>query len=63
MTTLPKCHTCGKFCYPVEWKMVYSGVIPEPQEEIFLCASCVEKHGSFILQSGIKPEYSCGVIK
>lgn len=60
MLTMPKCHNCGRFCRPVEWKMIYSGVLPEPQEEIYKCAACVEKYGSFEPQSGIKPRYSCG---
>jgi len=60
MLTMPKCHDCGKFCRPVEWKMIYSGALPEPQEEIYRCAPCVEKHGLFEPQHGIKPEYSCG---
>ena len=60
MMTMPKCHDCGRFCHPVAWKMIYSGVLPEPQEEIYRCAPCVEKHGSFEPQRGIKPEYSCG---
>lgn len=59
MMTMPKCHDCGKFCRPVEWKMIYSGALPEPQEEIYKCAPCVEKHGSFVPQAGIKPECSC----
>ena len=60
MLTMPKCHDCGKFCRPVEWQMIYSGALPEPQEEIYKCASCAEKNGSFVPQSGIKPEHSCG---
>jgi len=60
MLTMPKCHDCGRFCHPVEWKMIYSGALPEPQEEIYKCASCVERHGSFRPQTGIKPEHSCG---
>lgn len=60
--TTPKCHDCGKFCRPVQWKMLYSGALPEPQEEIFKCAGCVEKHGSFEPQPGIKPEHSCGLL-
>ena len=35
MQTMPKCHDCGKFCHPVEWKIIYSGALPEPQEEIY----------------------------
>lgn len=60
MQTMPNCHDCGKFCRPAEWKMIYSGAILEPQEEIYKCASCVEKNGSFHPQAGIKPECSCG---
>lgn len=59
---LPKCHDCGRFCKPVEWKMIYSGAILTPQEEIYKCARCVKKNGSFVPQSGVKPEYSCGVL-
>ena len=60
MQTMPKCHDCGKFCHPVEWKIIYSGALPEPQEEIYKCAGCAEKNGSFQPQEGIKPECSCG---
>ena len=60
MLTMPKCHDCGKFCRPVEWQMIYSGALPEPQEEIYKCAACAEKHGSFVPQHGIRPECSCG---
>ena len=60
MLTMPKCHDCGRFCRPVEWKMIYSGSLPEPQEEIYKCAACAEKNGSFAPQHGIKPEFSCG---
>ena len=60
MQTMPRCRDCGKFCHPVEWKIIYSGSLPEPQEEIYRCAPCVEKHGLFEPQHGIKPEYSCG---
>lgn len=62
MQIMPKCHDCGKFCHPVEWKMIYSGALLEPQEEIYKCAPCVEKHGSFKPQTGIKPEHSCGLL-
>lgn len=55
-----KCEHCGKFCLPVEWKMIYSGPLKEPDREIYRCARCVELHGSFKPQSGIRPEYSCG---
>lgn len=36
-----------------------SGAPPEPQEEIYKCASCTEKNESFVPQHGIKPEHSC----
>ena len=65
-TTLPKCHDCGRFMRTtkpgVAWKMVYSGYPPGPDREIFRCVPCVEKFGTFIPQSGIKPEHSCGVV-
>ena len=46
MQTMPKCHDCGKFCHPVEWKIIYSGALQrtgrrklfesaEPQRAIF----------------------------
>jgi len=62
MTTMPKCHDCGRFCHPVEWKMLYSGALPEPSEEIYKCEACVKKNGSFKPQHGIKPECSCGIL-
>lgn len=62
MQTMPKCRDCGRFCKPVEWKMIYSGTLPEPQEEVFKCAACVEKNGSFAPDPRIKPEHSCGVL-
>jgi hypothetical protein len=58
--TMPKCRDCGRFCRPVEWKMIYSGVLPEPQEEIYKCSACVTKNGSFKPQHGIVAEHSCG---
>ncbi len=60
MLTMPKCHRCGKFCRPAEWKMIYSGALLEPYEEIYKCATCVEENGSFSPQPGIRTEYSCG---
>ena len=35
---MPQCHSCGRFCRPVAWKMIYSGALPEPQEELYRCA-------------------------
>lgn len=58
-----RCNCCGRFCIPVEWKLIYSGALPEPHAEIYRCAKCVESKGAFQPQAGIKPEYSCGVIK
>jgi hypothetical protein len=63
MSTMPKCHNCGRFCKPVQWKMIYSGMLPEPEGEIYKCASCAEKTGSFMPQHGINPEFSCGVFE
>lgn len=57
-----KCERCGRFCVPVEWKMVYSGSPPTPDHEIFRCAACVMAHGHFVPSHGIKPEFSCGVL-
>ena len=57
-----QCDRCGRFCVPAEWKMVYSGYPPEPDREAFRCAECVQKHGSFEPQYGIKPIYSCGTL-
>jgi hypothetical protein len=59
------CSSCGrffKFQPGVAWRMVYSGAIPMPDEEIYRCVACVEKHGPFEPQCGIKPEHSCGII-
>lgn len=59
---MPRCTNCGRFCHPVAWQMLYSGgPIPMPDEEIFRCRSCFERYGAFLPQSGIKPEFSCGV--
>lgn len=58
-----KCVDCGRFCAPVEWKMIYSGSPPEPSREVYKCEACVNKHGSFGPQCGIKPERSCGVME
>lgn len=58
------CDCCGRFHDHgpgSAWMMVYSGVPLQPDREITRCRSCVEKHGAFQPQHGIKPEYSCGV--
>lgn len=62
MGNLPNCHDCGKFCVPVAWKMVYSGFPPEPDREMVKCRPCFQENGPFIPQSGIRPEYSCGIL-
>jgi hypothetical protein len=65
MSALPNCDTCGRFhtCEPGSaWKMVYGGWPPEPSHEVTRCLSCVEKHGGFIRQSGIRPDASCGFV-
>lgn len=59
---MPKCHDCGRFCWPAAWKMVYSGALPEPDHEIFKCQRCLDSNGPFLPQHGIKPEYSCGLM-
>jgi hypothetical protein len=60
------CDKCGRFHDHgpgSAWKMVYSGgPIPMPDREITRCKKCVEKHGPFMPQLGIKPKYSCGVV-
>lgn len=58
-----KCFDCGKFCKPAAWKMLYSGVLPEPDREIFKCQKCLNKNGMFEVQSHIEPKYSCGLFK
>ena len=61
-----KCARCGRFHrggYGTAWKMVYSGVIPEPDHEITSCAECVALWGPFTPDPRIKPECSCGVIR
>lgn len=59
------CSECGRFfrMQPgVAWKMVYGGFPLQPHGEIYRCVKCVEKHGEFSPQYGIRPEYSCGII-
>ena len=63
MSDIPQCARCGKFCRPAAWKMVYSGAIPTPDHEAYLCKKCLETSGPFIPQAGIKPEFSCGVFE
>jgi hypothetical protein len=57
---MTQCGCCGKFCRPVEWKLHYSGVLPEPDHEEYRCATCVKQHGSFEPDPRIRPEASCG---
>lgn len=61
------CDACGRFHVGgpgSAWKMIYSGgPIPEPDREITRCRSCVEKHGLFEPQSGIVPQFSCGLVQ
>lgn len=60
------CACCGRFfkMQPgVAWQMIYSGYPPTPDEEIYRCKPCVDKKGPFEPQIGIKPEYSCGIIR
>lgn len=61
-----RCVSCGKFfrMQPgCAWRVVYTGHPPEPHEEIFMCKPCVDAHGPFTPQHGIKPEASCGMVK
>ena len=62
MNWQPKCAICGKFCRPVAWKMIYSGAIPMPDHEIFMCSRCYVETDGFTPQHGIKPEFSCGIL-
>jgi hypothetical protein len=60
-----KCDNCGRFMVlrdGASWKLIYSGVLPEPDHEIYRCCACVAKLGPFTPQYGIKPECSCGVV-
>ena len=59
-----RCDDCGRFfsaALGYAWMLVYSGVPPTPDREIFRCSNCIEKAGPYLPQSGIKPEYSCGI--
>jgi DNA-directed RNA polymerase subunit RPC12/RpoP len=61
-----KCHDCGQWMRVitgVAWKMVYSGWPLTPDREIYRCTRCTEKLGEFHPQHGIKPEFSCGLVK
>jgi hypothetical protein len=63
---MSNCSTCGKFHNHgpgSAWKMVHSGYPPTPDRELSRCLKCVEKYGPFNPQSGIKPEYSCGIVQ
>lgn len=60
------CDRCGRFHDHgpgSAWRMVYSGAPPTPDREITRCRRCVEQHGPFQPQFGIKPEYSCGIVE
>jgi len=61
-----RCECCGRF-FRYEpgcaWKMVYSGVIPEPDHELYRCRRCVEAVGPFDPDPRIKPECSCGIVR
>jgi hypothetical protein len=60
------CDKCGRFHDHgpgSAWKVVYSGgPIPMPDREITRCRACVEKHGPFLPQYGIKSGHSCGLV-
>lgn len=63
---MPKCHDCGRFHKAgpgSAWKMVYYGYPPQPDREITRCLRCVQEHGQFSPQTGIKPDSSCGVFQ
>lgn len=59
------CSICGRFFRfqsGVAWKMIYSSYPPTPDHEIYRCKACVDTHGPFTPQRGIRPEASCGVV-
>lgn len=61
-----KCCRCGRFHSGgpgSAWKIVYSGVLPEPDHEITSCAKCVEKWGPLWPDPRIKPELSTGIVR
>ena len=61
------CARCGKFHHVqpgCAWKLVYGGgPVPTPERELTMCKSCTEKYGGFYPQSGIRPEFSCGIVE
>lgn len=64
MTDRPRCCDCGRFFSgDYAWKMVYSGVLPEPDHEVFRCSRCLDAKGGFMPDPRIKPEFSCGVVR
>lgn len=59
------CDCCGRFHDHgpgSAWKVVYSGVMLEPDHEKTRCRACVEKHGPFKPDPRIKAEFSCGIV-
>lgn len=63
---MPRCECCGRFmkCERGAAGMLrYSGHPPTPDRELYRCKNCVEKHGPFTPQHGIKPEASCWLFK
>jgi hypothetical protein len=60
------CDRCGRFHDHgpgSAWRMIFSGWPRFPDHDISRCRACVEKYGPFEPQEGIKPEYSCGIVK
>ena len=65
MRSSTKCDKCGRFHSGKDgsaWQIIYAGHPPEPFDEVSRCSSCVEKHGGFSPQRGIKSEYDCGIV-
>lgn len=60
------CDKCGRFHDHgpgSAWKVVYGGFPPTPDHELTRCRQCVERYGAFVPQHGIKPEFSCGLVR
>lgn len=60
------CSSCGRFFKHepgVAWQMVYTGYPKMPDHENYRCKACVAVYGPFDPQDGIRPEYSCGIVK
>ena len=61
------CDRCGRFHDRgpgSAWREAYSGgPVPMPDRIVTRCRACVEKHGPFDPQYGIRPDHSCGIVE